>query len=466
MASAPDHLRMARSSARGWMVLVSLFLCRWSYSPLQVRVAAPILRAVWEPPSLDPQKVQACAPKLLETDQLKDLIAEAQEPKWKPRKKPKPRTSPERPGLWRCRECEQWLPATAFYVQKRRGMQFPDTYCKECRNEKLRLHRRTLRGGLLDSLHRARHRAKGKAWNVTLTFEDVLEMVEQQNGRCAYSGVPMEMVLPNSHWRMSLERLNNSEGYSRENCVLIAGEFNTGDFSRPKGVQAETVKGSAQWSPEKVQDVFRLRDHPVDTQLLQTELAEARLGSRKSRSAVVHQNQSDKDEAGNIYCSACDMFLSSGSFPPSQRAVGTHCCKACMREYGRARRSTLRGHVQECLNTAKTNSKKRGQEFSLSLLQVLDMLEKQSGRCFYSGVPLEYKRIHTPRRLSIERLDNSIGYTVENCVLIAIEFNTSDHSRNIAVTEVFGTAQWSKEKVDHVWGLNGWARERIPPTLT
>ena len=55
---------------------------------------------------------------------------------------------------------------------------------------------------------------------------------------------------------------------------------------------------------------------------------------------------------------------------------------------------------------------------------------------------------------------------MENCVLIAIEFNTADHSRNIAVTEVFGTAQWSKEKVDHVWGLNGWARERIPPTLT
>eukprot|EP00438_Fugacium_kawagutii_P013946 Skav203412 [mRNA] locus=scaffold1743:246905:256066:- [translate_table: standard] len=100
---------------------------------------------------------------------------------------------------------------------------------------------------------------------------------------------------------------------------------------------------------------------------------------------------------------------------------------------------------------------KRSQEFSLTLPQVLNMLERQCGRCYYSGVLLEYKQIHADWRLSIERLNNAYGYTVENCVLIAIEFNTPDHSRNIAVTEVFGTAQWSREKVEHVWGDNGWA---------
>ena len=231
------------------MVLVLLCLCRWlgsdgTYSPLQVQVAPPMLRAVWEPPRLDAQKLKACAPKPLEAGQLKALIAEAKHPKSKPRKKYTWRNSPERPGLWRCCECEQWLPATAFHVQKRRGMQFPQTYCKECGNEKRRLHHRTLRGGLLHFLQSARLRAKEKPWNVTLTFEDLLEMVEQQNCRCAYSGVPMEMLVPNSHWRMSLERLNNSEGYSRENCVLIACEFNTGDCSRHRGVDAKTVEGS------------------------------------------------------------------------------------------------------------------------------------------------------------------------------------------------------------------------------
>ena len=67
-------------------------------------------------------------------------------------------------------------------------------------------------------------------------FEDLLQMVERRNGLCAYSGVPMEMCLPHSHWRMSLERLNNSKGYSSENCVLVAGEFNTGDFSQNRAL--------------------------------------------------------------------------------------------------------------------------------------------------------------------------------------------------------------------------------------
>lgn len=171
-----------------------------------------------------------------------------------------------------------------------------------------------------------------------------------------------------------------------------------------------------------------------------------------------------KPETSTVLHVTCSFALAA--FPHLNELlapIAAKCCKACMREFNRARRSTLRGHVQECLNTAKTNSKKRGQEFSLSLLQVLDMLEQQSGRCFYSGVPLEYKRIHTPWRLSIERLNNSIGYTMQNCVLIAIEFNTADQSRNKrGVIEVFGTAQWSREKVAHIWGDHGWATKGVP----
>jgi len=98
----------------------------------------------------------------------------------------------------------------------------------------------------------------------------------------------------------------------------------------------------------------------------------------------------------------------------------------------------------------------------LDLQQVLHMLEQQGGCCYYSGVPLEYKRPHSDWRMSLERLDNSLGYTPENCVLIAIEFNTSDQSRNKATTEVFGTAQWSREKVEHIWGKTGWAKKSIP----
>ena len=118
----------------------------------------------------------------------------------------------------------------------------------------------------------------------------------------------------------------------------------------------------------------------------------------------------------------------------------------------RAYRSTLRGHLKTILSRAQRRSKLRGQECSVSFSTLLCMLERQQGRCFYSGVPLQYKELHTNWRLSLERLNNEVGYTEDNCVLIAVEFNTPDYSRNSAVTEVFGTAQWSRAKVQHVWG--------------
>ena len=54
--------------------------------------------------------------------------------------------------------------------------------------------------------------------------------------------------------------------------------------------------------------------------------------------------------------------------------------------------------------------------------------------------------------MSLERLNNDLGYTVANCVLIAAEFNTGDFSRNKNTIEVHGTAQWSKAKAECVWG--------------
>eukprot|EP00438_Fugacium_kawagutii_P024267 Skav222463 [mRNA] locus=scaffold5414:30010:47306:- [translate_table: standard] len=437
--------------AAPWLILVVL-LCHWLssdgiYSPLQVLVASPILRTARVPQGF--QELKACAPKPLEADQLKALIAEAREPKRKPWRKGQPRRSSDKPGLWRCSACEQWLPEMAFYANNRCERRGPQAHCKQCNKENNLSHYNTLRGSLLRLAASARRRAKEKPWNSTVTLENLLEMVERQRGKCAYSCVPMGICLAHSHWRMSLERLNNSEGYSPENCVLVAGEFNTGDSSRQKGVKAETVKGSAQWSPVKVEAVFHLRRQPVNLEMLEKEIndAETRPKSIAKTSQAVQPRQAVKEEANCICCYSCGMFLSPANFTPSRRARGrSSCCRSCKRKEDRARRSTLRGHVQNCLNNARTRSKKRSQAFTLTFSQVLNMLRQQQGRCYYSGVPLEYKQIHSDWRLSIERLNNSIGYTNENCVLIAIEFNTPDYSRNKAATEVFGTAQWSREK--------------------
>eukprot|EP00438_Fugacium_kawagutii_P031700 Skav232929 [mRNA] locus=scaffold1477:1062154:1062993:- [translate_table: standard] len=270
----------------------------------------------------------------------------------------------------------------------------------------------------------------------------------------------MEVCAPNSHWRMSLERKNNSKGYSRENCVLIAAEFNTGDWSRNKGVDQATVHGTAQWSPQKVQAVFGLRQREVDLEALKEDIQEAcQRGKHHLRGRQEKlPEEPNPPKPGRIYCRTCSTYLDPVKFSSSKRFCGGQ-CKACKRAYDQAYASTLRGHITNLLKHARQSAKKRGQLASLTMEQVLGMLEQQGGRCYYSGVLLEYKQVHTDWRMSIERLDNSKGYTAENCVLIAVEFNTSDFSRNKAVMKVFGTAQWSREKVEHVWGKDGWARK-------
>ena len=149
----------------------------------------------------------------------------------------------------------------------------------------------------------------------------------------------------------------------------------------------------------------------------------------------------------------CDSYKPSTAFymqadahlPPSR-------CKDCISEIKYRRRCTLRGAAQVLITNARRRAARRGHQCTLNVGNVLDMLWSQGARCYYSGVPLECLQPNSHWRMSLERLDNNLGYDMENCVLIAAEFNTSDQSRNKAKGEVSGTAQWSRAKVQYVWG--------------
>ena len=115
---------------------------------------------------------------------------------------------------------------------------------------------------------------------------------------------------------------------------------------------------------------------------------------------------------------------------------------------------TLRGKAKSLASTARQRSGTRQQQCEIQFGDILEMLLAQGGRCFYSGVPLQYDRVHVDWVMSLERLDNNCGYVRENCVLIAAEFNTPDHSK-LATSEVQGSPQWSLAKAMHVWGHAG-----------
>jgi hypothetical protein len=107
-------------------------------------------------------------------------------------------------------------------------------------------------------------------------------------------------------------------------------------------------------------------------------------------------------------------------------------------------KNTWRSKCEALFNSTKTHTKKRNilgrdhaeVEWSLdeSRKFMADELEKSGFRCKYSDLKLSTKNV------SIERLDESKGYSSANCVLIDIHFQS-------------GFRQWSREKVQSIHHL-------------
>ncbi|CAE8595177.1 unnamed protein product [Polarella glacialis] len=414
--------------------------------------ASTSLRA--RPDVLSDLDSQAHQPPDVNIEELKLLIEEARNPT----KSDKPRAArrtPNSAGEWLCGGCAQHLPLGAFRLLKSRpdGHPYIRFLCRDCERLYVMAFRRTLRGNAGRLVGAANYRSKKRDQSNTLTIPDILDMIWDQKGCCAYSGVSMQLCIPNSHWRMSLERKNNDIGYNISNCVLVASEFNSPDYSRAPGVRSNEVLGTAQWSAEKVSAVFEARRSTVDVHELLKDIAQARMAPQEFRLARRASNRKPDGE-GNIICNKCGTLKHSDSFyPRPATSIGIRSyCKECAGDLDRQRRETLRGHVLTLLATARTRSKSANMAFALQLGDLLDMLHLQGGRCIYSGVPLQYRIRHTDWRMSLERVNNLAGYTKDNCVLIAVEFNTSDYSRKTPKEEVFGTAQWSPAKVMHIWG--------------
>lgn len=85
----------------------------------------------------------------------------------------------------------------------------------------------------------------------------------------------------------------------------------------------------------------------------------------------------------------------------------------------------------------------------MNIQYVCDLILRQNGRGYYSGLPFQLHR--GDFQLSLERLDNTIGYTQNNVVAEAHEFNTSDSSSRATIeSNVSGSGQWNRDKI-HLW---------------
>ena len=161
-------------------------------------------------------------------------------------------------------------------------------------------------------------------------------------------------------------------------CTCCCRVKNTGDFSQHKSDEKvrDSQRKCSVVTQEASQAVFGLQKQTIDLDVLHTEvqLVKSKCCGSKTPDQSCQWGPTVQ-QAGQISCRACAKVSSPWQFH-----------FLCNRAFG----STLRGHVQNSPTNARHRAKARGQECSLDLHQVLDMLETQGGRCYYSGVPMKY----------------------------------------------------------------------------
>jgi hypothetical protein len=99
--------------------------------------------------------------------------------------------------------------------------------------------------------------------------------------------------------------------------------------------------------------------------------------------------------------------------------------KTADRTYRKQYTSELAGLASRLCSGAKNRAKNKNIAFCLDLEWVKARLEPM--KCEVSGVPLLFEVdktvMHSPFRPSIDRIDNSLGYTKENSRIVAVIYN-------------------------------------------
>lgn len=101
-------------------------------------------------------------------------------------------------------------------------------------------------------------------------------------------------------------------------------------------------------------------------------------------------------------------------------------------EAQRKRRGTIEGRLKSLVSNAIGHSKPRGHEApSVSWEDLKEIWEKQDGRCAYTGWPLD-TQTGSLLVASLERVDNDVGYTKSNSILVCWAANRAKHRLNNA----------------------------------
>lgn len=130
-----------------------------------------------------------------------------------------------------CPNCKNYLPVYNFRTRKPSPFGVQLTMCSDCRTDCRCPYNRILANA--KTRQRIRNEQGRGHGEVEIDIPFLKDLYKRQNGKCFYTGLDIfEKHRDNDPFNMSLERLNNLLGYTKDNCMFICGflQFSKGNF--------------------------------------------------------------------------------------------------------------------------------------------------------------------------------------------------------------------------------------------
>jgi len=226
-----------------------------------------------------------------------------------------------------------------------------------------------------------------------VSAETVDCLLQEKHERCVKTGVRLTFGC-HKDFAMSIDRINNSKGYLKNNIQLVCREVNVSG--------KDTTCGQT-----NCDDYVRVFKSIIDY--------------------ICYLKVSNVDR---------NIFELNFKQTPTQNGVSVPYIENRNLHEKQCRDLHLRSILQiMCMNA--NIDKQRGREGGkLTVEMLMNILRRHGFRCFYSKTPLEIS-IYSKYRFSFERLDNSKGHGVSgNCVPVVRFLNCTDNS---ARKDSFGT---------------------------
>jgi len=204
-----------------------------------------------------------------------------------------------------CSKCEEDKLLDEFGLDKKTK----DKHRAQCRNcfSLIQLKYRCTYQGCMNLLYNgAKNNSKHKHRKhkeFTLVKQDLYDLYQTQNGLCYYSKLPMTF---RGAWKMSLERLDQTKGYIRENVVLCCLEFNT----------------PTPWSHEHIQTMFnRIIHGNIDRQPYET----FQIPTKTPKPLELTESKL-VNGAQHYRCNTCRIFKAINDLPKGFNCYLIHSC--------------------------------------------------------------------------------------------------------------------------------------------